>query len=134
MERLHDHLLATLDDAYIPVLPPCPRPRYDRQGRLLSRFWWYQQQGEWLPTPDIKVQHWLDRIADHERVQQSEGLREFVESEVGVGKLGHYPLLFSFLGFFNASVVDTKKCINDKLILSFHPIVSTPEKKKSETS
>ncbi|KAI7877376.1 hypothetical protein K492DRAFT_239236 [Lichtheimia hyalospora FSU 10163] len=101
LERLHDHLLATLDDAYIPVLPPCPRPRYDRQGRLLSRYWWYQQQGEWLPTPDIKVQHWLDRIADHERVQQSEGLREFVESEVGVGKLSHYPLLFSFLGFFN---------------------------------
>lgn len=113
MERLHDHLLATLDDAYIPVLPPCPQPRYDRQGRLLSRFWWYQQQqqqlqqGDELPTPDIKIQHWLDRIADHERVQQSEGLREFVESEVGVGKLlGHHhsPLLFSFLGLFNASV------------------------------
>lgn len=111
MERLHDHLLATLDDAYIPVLPPCPQPRYDRQGRLLSRYWWYQQQqqqqhhGDELPTPDIKIQHWLDRIADHERVQQSEGLREFVESEVGVGKLlGHSPLLFSFLGFFNASV------------------------------
>ncbi|CDS10155.1 hypothetical protein LRAMOSA02832 [Lichtheimia ramosa] len=83
LERLHDLLLTTLDDAYIPVLPPCPRPRYDRQGRLLSRYWWYQQQDNELPTPDIKIQQWLDRIADHERVQQSEGLREFVESEVG---------------------------------------------------
>lgn len=112
MERLHDLLLTTLDDAYIPVLPPCPRPRYDRQGRLLSRYWWYQQQDNELPTPDIKIQQWLDRIADHERVQQSEGLREFVESEVGVGKLllGHSSLL-SFLGFFNASVQEKMESI-----------------------
>ncbi|KAI8141159.1 hypothetical protein BJV82DRAFT_619490 [Fennellomyces sp. T-0311] len=85
LEKLHGHLTATLDDVYIPVLPVCPRAKYDKQGRTLSRSWWLQlvNMDDDGSTPDLKVQHWLDRIAGHERIQQSEGLREFIESEVG---------------------------------------------------
>ncbi|KAI7852475.1 hypothetical protein BDC45DRAFT_607343 [Circinella umbellata] len=103
LEKLHGHLTATLDDVYIPVLPICPQAKYDKQGHLLSRYWWIElidqkqkqkdnnqeedegeeAENQLLPTPDIKIQRWLDRIANHERIQQSEGLREFIESEVG---------------------------------------------------
>ncbi|KAI9259432.1 hypothetical protein BDA99DRAFT_560867 [Phascolomyces articulosus] len=96
LEKLHGHLTATLDDVYIPVLPICPQAKYDKQGHMLSRYWWVQlidqqrqqnseheEEDRLLPNSDIKIQHWLDRIANHERIQQSEGLREFVESEVG---------------------------------------------------
>ncbi|KAI9495485.1 hypothetical protein BDB00DRAFT_813514 [Zychaea mexicana] len=106
LEKLYGHLTATLDDVYIPVLPICPRAKYDKQKRMLSRHWWVElvsgnennnnydddedddhdhdgRRQNGLPNPDIKIQHWLDRIASHERIQQSEGLREFVESDVG---------------------------------------------------
>jgi hypothetical protein len=33
-----------------------------------------------------KIQLWFDRIVEHDRTKMSEGLRAFVESEVGVGK------------------------------------------------
>ncbi|KAL0080285.1 hypothetical protein J3Q64DRAFT_1242517 [Phycomyces blakesleeanus] len=66
LQKLHDHLVATLEDVFVPVLPACPIPRYDKEDRV-----------------EYKLQRWLDRIVDHPRIQPSEGLREFVESEVG---------------------------------------------------
>ncbi|KAI9318433.1 hypothetical protein BX666DRAFT_1927883 [Dichotomocladium elegans] len=85
LERLHDHLLATLDDVYVPALPPCPQPKFDRQGQLLSRHYrdFGDDEEKLQELLDAKIQLWLDRITAHDRIQQSEGLREFVESEIG---------------------------------------------------
>lgn len=95
LEKLHDQLVSTLDDVLIPALPLCPSPRLDKEGELVGRQWWFTIR---LPNEETvfegdtgvvenKIQLWLDRIADHERAKNSEGLREFVESEVGVGKM-----------------------------------------------
>lgn len=92
LEKLHDQLVSTLDDVLIPALPLCPSPRLDKEGELVGRQWWFTIR---LPNEETvfegdtgvvenKIQLWLDRIADHERAKNSEGLREFVESEVGV--------------------------------------------------
>ncbi|CAO3653670.1 unnamed protein product [Mucor hiemalis] len=91
LEKLHDQLVSTLDDVLIPALPSCPSPRLDKEGALVGRQWWFTIR---LPTEttlehkdtgvvENKIQLWLDRIAEHERAKYSEGLREFVESEVG---------------------------------------------------
>ncbi|KAI8380139.1 hypothetical protein BD560DRAFT_388690 [Blakeslea trispora] len=95
LEKLHDHLCLTLDDVLIPPLPACPRPRLDKEGHIVSRQWWYMIR---LPNEERKqeacgdyvddaveqrIQKWLNRIAEHERVKLSEGLREFIESEIG---------------------------------------------------
>ena len=112
---------------YIPVLPVCPRAKYDKQGHMLSRYWWIElidqkqrqndnnnndnreeEENQSLPNPDIKIQRWLDRISNHERIQQSEGLREFIESEVGVGKL----LFFLFLIFLTPTPAPTQPFIH----------------------
>lgn len=90
MSKLHDHLASTLDDVLIPALPTCPTPRLDKEGKLVGRQWWLSIK---LPSEsssekvdaglvENKIQDWLDRVSEHERVQDSEGLREFVESEV----------------------------------------------------
>ncbi|ORY93160.1 hypothetical protein BCR43DRAFT_367165 [Syncephalastrum racemosum] len=89
--KLHDHLLATLDDSYIPAIPPCPIPRYDKQGNLLARSWWLQlsttraKDGHLSSEegPEAMIQRWLDRVASHPRAQESEALREFIESDTG---------------------------------------------------
>ncbi|KAI8377940.1 uncharacterized protein BYT42DRAFT_572241 [Radiomyces spectabilis] len=90
LQKLHQHLIATLEDTFIPALPSCPVARYDKEGQLLDRCWWFNVDFAGQPTNrrdtvplDMKIQRWLDRIARHEHSQQSEGLREFVESEVG---------------------------------------------------
>lgn len=79
----------------MPALPACPIPRFDKGGNLLPRQWWLTIKlsneskditVERSDPPEYRVQLWMSRIAKHERVQQSEALREFVESEVGVGK------------------------------------------------
>ncbi|KAI8053128.1 uncharacterized protein B0P05DRAFT_307237 [Gilbertella persicaria] len=94
LEKLHDHLCLTLDDALIPPLPACPKPRLDKEGQVVGRQWWYTIR---LPNEEKKqhynnqgdnaveqrIQIWLNRIAEHERAKMSEGLREFIESEVG---------------------------------------------------
>ncbi|KAI9017968.1 hypothetical protein CLU79DRAFT_837459 [Phycomyces nitens] len=92
LQKLHDHLVATLEDVFIPVLPACPVPRYDKDGRRVVRQWWFSvgrnpiiqfHNNDNTDQVEYKLQRWLDRIVDHPRIQPSEGLREFVESEVG---------------------------------------------------
>ncbi|KAL0080472.1 hypothetical protein F4703DRAFT_1868874 [Phycomyces blakesleeanus] len=92
LQKLHDHLVATLEDVFVPVLPACPIPRYDKEGRRVVRQWWFNVGRNTIIQSDnndntdrveYKLQRWLDRIVDHPRIQPSEGLREFVESEVG---------------------------------------------------
>ncbi|KAF7721675.1 Vacuolar protein sorting-associated protein 17 [Apophysomyces ossiformis] len=90
LEKLSQHLIATLDDVFVPALPACPIPRYNRQQQLAPRRWWLNVGAQdHIVTEDeedridIKVQRWFDRIVKNRRVQSSEGLREFVESEVG---------------------------------------------------
>ncbi|KAI7902931.1 uncharacterized protein BX663DRAFT_561011 [Cokeromyces recurvatus] len=93
LEKLHDYFVSTLDDVLIPALPACPLARFDkRTGELLSRQWWLYIQNEQQKSTttqsnenalEYKIQLWLNRITQNERVQMSEGLREFVESEVG---------------------------------------------------
>lgn len=77
-------------------MPFCPLPRFDKDGNLVQKQWWLNiklprgPQDQTIDSADpleYKIQLWLNRIAEHERIQQSEGLREFVESEVGVGKI-----------------------------------------------
>lgn len=94
LEKLHDHLFNTLDDVLIPPLPPCPIPRFDREGQLVGKQWWLTIRLPEEPQPQVdvgllqdRIQVWFDRIVSHERAQSSEGLREFVESEVGVGRV-----------------------------------------------
>ncbi|KAL1934710.1 hypothetical protein VTP01DRAFT_6892 [Rhizomucor pusillus] len=85
LEKLHHYLSVTLDDSYIPVLPVCPRPRR-KDGEYLGRLWWYDIYAEGhihRDAPESMIQTWLDRIAEHPRANLSEGLREFIESEVG---------------------------------------------------
>ncbi|KAI8375766.1 hypothetical protein EDC96DRAFT_571854 [Choanephora cucurbitarum] len=94
LEKLHDHLCLTLDDVLIPPLPMCPKPRLDKEGQVIGRQWWYtirlpneekKQQADHVDDAvEQKIQKWLNRIAEHERVKLSEGLREFIESEIGV--------------------------------------------------
>ncbi|KAG0174515.1 SCF ubiquitin ligase complex subunit cdc4 [Apophysomyces sp. BC1034] len=89
LEKLYHHLIGTLDDVFIPALPVCPIPRYNRQQQLVTRQWWLQVGVQEQPVNDtddridIKIQRWFDRITKNYRAQSSEGLREFVESEVG---------------------------------------------------
>ncbi|RCH81080.1 Vacuolar protein sorting-associated protein 17 [Rhizopus stolonifer] len=92
LEKLHSHLVFTLEDVLIPALPFCPLPRFDKDGNLVQKQWWLNiklprgPQDQTIDSADpleYKIQLWLNRIAEHERIQQSEGLREFVESEVG---------------------------------------------------
>ncbi|KAI8982588.1 hypothetical protein BDB01DRAFT_793294 [Pilobolus umbonatus] len=89
LDKLYQHLISTLD-VLIPPLPMCPIPNTDKEGHLLGRQWWYTltlpneirnetQQGR----VEDRLQRWLDRITDHESIQSSEGLREFIESENG---------------------------------------------------
>ncbi|KAI8887094.1 hypothetical protein K501DRAFT_176397 [Backusella circina FSU 941] len=88
--KLHNHLDSTLDDVLIPALPTCPLPHFDKDGEQVGRRWWFtiRLSGE-SPSPvetgaiENKIQRWLNRVAEHKRAQLSEGLREFVESEVG---------------------------------------------------
>ncbi|KAI7890597.1 uncharacterized protein EV154DRAFT_510918 [Mucor mucedo] len=90
LSKLHDHLASTLDDVLIPALPTCPTPRLDKEGKLVGRQWWlsiklpHESSSEKVDAGLVenKIQDWLDRVSEHERVQDSEGLREFVESEV----------------------------------------------------
>jgi hypothetical protein len=91
--KLHNHLVSTLDDVLIPALPPCPVPHFDKDGEQVGRQWWFtiRLSGESIHPVETgaienKIQRWLNRVAEHNRAQLSEGLREFVESEVGVGK------------------------------------------------
>lgn len=89
---------STLDDVLIPALPTCPCPRFDKEGQLVGRQWWltiklpqesgYTREDEETGLLEYKIQTWLDRIANHDRAKTSEGLREFVESEVGVSISG----------------------------------------------
>ncbi|ORE12086.1 hypothetical protein BCV72DRAFT_311001 [Rhizopus microsporus var. microsporus] len=92
LQKLHSQLVSTLNDVWIPALPACPIPRFDKGGNLLPRQWWLTIKlsneskditVERSDPPEYRVQLWMSRIAKHERVQQSEVLREFVESEVG---------------------------------------------------
>ncbi|KAI9475471.1 MAG: hypothetical protein EXX96DRAFT_267420 [Benjaminiella poitrasii] len=84
LEKLHQHLVHMLDDVLVPVLPACPLARFDkRTGQLLGRQWWLSHPPSNDNRLEYKIQIWLDRIVKNERVQRSEGLREFVESEVG---------------------------------------------------
>jgi hypothetical protein len=83
-----------LDDVLIPTLPPCPIPRFDRKGQLVGKQWWLTIRLPGEPQADVnaglvqeRIQVWFDRIASHERSKTSEGLREFVESEIGVGRV-----------------------------------------------
>ncbi|KAK4514315.1 uncharacterized protein ATC70_001907 [Mucor velutinosus] len=89
--KLHDFLSSTCDDVLIPALPPCPSPRFDKDGQLVGRQWWFTIR---LPgekpvivgdtgSVENKIQLWFDRIVEHDRTKMSEGLRAFVESEVG---------------------------------------------------
>jgi hypothetical protein len=92
--KLHDYLSSTCDDVLIPALPSCPSPRFDKEGHLVGRQWWFtiRLPGEKLVdlgdigSVENKIQLWFDRIVEHDRTKTSEGLRAFVESEVGVGK------------------------------------------------
>ncbi|CEP12488.1 hypothetical protein [Parasitella parasitica] len=90
--KLHAYLSNTCDDVLIPALPPCPLPRFDKEGQLVGRQWWFTirlpgekpvNEGD-IGSVENKVQLWLDRIVEHDRTKTSEGLRAFVESEVGV--------------------------------------------------
>lgn len=80
-----------MDDVLIPALPSCPSPRLDKEGKLVGRQWWLsiklpsESNSEKVDTGVVenKIQNWLDRVSEHERAKNSEGLREFVESEVG---------------------------------------------------
>ncbi|KAI9245178.1 hypothetical protein EDC94DRAFT_628698 [Helicostylum pulchrum] len=91
LAKLHDHLVSTLDDVLIPTLPSCPLPRLDKEGKLVGRQWWLtiklpnEQNAEKMDAGVVenKIQVWLDRITQHARAKFSEGLREFVESEIG---------------------------------------------------
>lgn len=78
----------------VPTLPHCPSPRFDKEGQLVGRQWWFTIRLPFEPIPEIEtgmveshIQLWLDRISQHPRVTLNEGLREFVESEVGVNTL-----------------------------------------------
>ncbi|KAI7867185.1 hypothetical protein BDF14DRAFT_1806723 [Spinellus fusiger] len=88
LKKLHHHLEETLEDVWVPVLPDCPVPRYDRQGRIVGRHWWFTLRDYAAPEDienrvEYRVQQWLHHITHHPRIQQSEGLREFVESDTG---------------------------------------------------
>ncbi|CAO3580995.1 unnamed protein product [Absidia cylindrospora] len=140
LQKLNRHLVSTLDDVLLPVLPFCPQPHQDKDGAVVPRQWWLnvhatlpngydgnyrkengnslrqqQQQQQYqcvsattsthsllsssgLTTiltidpsadPDREaawdkhIQIWLNRITLHPRAISNEGLREFVESEVG---------------------------------------------------
>ncbi|KAI8340512.1 hypothetical protein BC941DRAFT_417462 [Chlamydoabsidia padenii] len=141
LQKLERHLISTLDDVLLPVLPFCPQPHQDKDGSLVPRQWWlnvhatstsghdrnyskstndtWHQQGisslqeQYLSTTpssstrsisnettqlkndgidmdhsritawDTHIQVWLNRITCHPRATLNEGLREFVESEVG---------------------------------------------------
>ncbi|KAI8637877.1 Vps5 C terminal like-domain-containing protein [Parasitella parasitica] len=89
--KLHAYLSSTCDDVLIPALPPCPSPRFDKEGKLVGRQWWLTirlpgeesaSQGD-TGSVENKIQLWFDRIVEHDRTRTSEGLRAFVESEVG---------------------------------------------------
>lgn len=91
LAKLHDHLVTTLDDVLIPTLPSCPLPRLDKEGKLIGRQWWLTLRLANEPPSledagvvENKIQAWLNRISQHDRAKFSEGLREFVESEIGV--------------------------------------------------
>lgn len=84
-------MVSTIEDALIPALPICPEPRFDKEGNIVQKQWWFHISKSTTSLNnnnplEYKIQLWLNRIANHDRAQQSEGLREFVESEVGVGK------------------------------------------------
>ncbi|KAI8062205.1 hypothetical protein BC940DRAFT_336645 [Gongronella butleri] len=141
LKKLERHLGATLDDVLLNVLPVCPRPHHDKDGRMVPRQWWLHvtftpdglrpQHASEPPSPidhhmttesttasstrtslsendaaaatlplsldhrhsqshlnprkvwDMRIQLWLQRLADHPRVIASDGLREFIESEIG---------------------------------------------------
>lgn len=98
LQKLYSHLESTLDDVLIPALPACPCPRFDKEGQLVGKHWWltiklpqesgYTREDEETGLLENEIQTWLDRIANHDRAKTSEGLREFVESEVGVSISG----------------------------------------------
>ncbi|KAI8089359.1 uncharacterized protein BX664DRAFT_332814 [Halteromyces radiatus] len=125
LQKLDRHLVSTLDDVLLPVLPYCPQPHRDKHGALVPRQWWFNVHAaaiDYHPTTqynqsssslssssssspiilasdrlmdtnntdpyrnaawDRNIQLWLLRITSHPRVIPNEGLREFVESEVG---------------------------------------------------
>jgi hypothetical protein len=144
LQKLDRHLVSTLDDVLLPVLPFCPQPHQDKDGSLVPRQWWlnvhaassngqnrnykgvindsWQQQQHYLSPAasssspsllstspdtvksnnddtnfdlsrvtawDTHIQVWLNRITAHPRATLNEGLREFVESEVGVRDINH---------------------------------------------
>ncbi|OBZ88696.1 Vacuolar protein sorting-associated protein 17 [Choanephora cucurbitarum] len=81
LEKLHDHLCLTLDDVLIPPLPMCPKPRLDKEGQVIGRQWWYtirlpneekkQQTDHVDDAVEQRIQKWLNRVAEHERVSWS---------------------------------------------------------------
>ncbi|KAG1463348.1 hypothetical protein G6F46_002786 [Rhizopus delemar] len=86
LEKLYSHLVSTIEDALIPALPICPEPRFDKEGNIVQKQWWFHISKSTTSLNnnnplEYKIQLWLNRIANHDRAQQSEGLREFVESE-----------------------------------------------------
>ncbi|KAI9259392.1 hypothetical protein BY458DRAFT_517240 [Sporodiniella umbellata] len=81
-----------LDDVLVPALPFCPLPRFNKGGNLVPKQWWLdiklsnEPQGQTMSSADpfeYKIQIWLDRITKHERIRESEILREFIETEIG---------------------------------------------------
>ncbi|ORX57386.1 hypothetical protein DM01DRAFT_1225415 [Hesseltinella vesiculosa] len=121
--KLGRHLDAHLDDVLLAVLPACPQPHHDKEGKMVPRQWWLhiiytqddtarsqttspchdpsfsQPDDDDQPIAhdhrhssshlnprqvwDMRIQLWLERLADHPRIHLNQGLQDFIESEVG---------------------------------------------------